>query len=160
MNRLLFKALFAAWCVLFAGSASAQQQVRLCLQEASSPNSCIPYGASGALTTTNGSIKIATGLTYQTLLAAAATRNSLTIQNNQASGTDICYVIVGTNQITSASTTTSTNITIAGNTVTAAQASIVLSPGQAYTRYYPFVPSDTIYVTCTTTADSVYVDTQ
>lgn len=114
--------------------------------------------------TVNGSVKITTGLTYQLVLAAlpgtSTVRQSLTIENNQASGTDVCYLIIGTTQVTAGTTTTSTNITIAGQTVTAAQASIVLSPGGSYTRYFPYVPSDAIYATCTTTADSLYIDTQ
>jgi hypothetical protein len=114
--------------------------------------------------TLNGSVKITTGLTYQLVLAAlpgtSTVRHSLTIQNNQASGTDVCYLIVGTTQVTAGTTATSTNVTIAGATITAAQASIVLSPGQAYTRYFPYVPADAIYGTCTTSGDSLYVDTQ
>jgi hypothetical protein len=80
--------------------------------------------------------------------------------NNQATGTDSCYLIIGTNQIVPGSTAVASNITIGGNTITAGQASIVLAPGISYTRYYPYVPSDAIYGTCTTTADSIYVDTQ
>jgi len=115
--------------------------------------------------TVNGSVKITTGLTFQQVLGAITPttanpnpRRSLTIQNNNAS--DSCNVIVGTNQITAGTTTTSTSITINGNTLTAAQASIVLTAGQSYTRYYPFVPSDIIFATCATTGDSLYVDTQ
>ncbi len=122
--------------------------------------------------TTNDSVKITTGLTYQLLLAAQtptqppppSARHSLTIENNNVSagafGADLCYVIIGTTQVTPATTTTSTNITINGVTMTAAQASIVLAPGGSYQRYYPYVPSDAIYVTCTTTGDSLYVDIQ
>lgn len=115
--------------------------------------------------TTNGSVKITTGNTFQALLAAVpivggqpGTRHSLTIQNNNAS--DACYLIVGTNQVTPATTTLSTSITINGATVTAQQAAIVLTAGIPYQRYFPYVPSDAIYVTCATTGDSVYVDTQ
>ena len=115
--------------------------------------------------TTNGSVSITTGLTYQTLLAAAPTRadgrpsrNSLTIQNNNAS--DACYLVIGTNQITAGTTTTSSTITIGGSSITAAKASIVLSAGQSYQRYFPYVPGDAIYATCATTGDSLYVDTQ
>ena len=43
----------------------------------------------------------------------------------------------------------------------AAQAAILLQPGQSYTRYWPFVPNDQILGTCTTSSsDSLYVDTQ
>ena len=114
----------------------------------------------GPLPTLNGSVKVATGLTYQLILAGSAIRNSLTIQNNQASGTDVCYIVIGTNQIVAGTTATSTNITIAGTTITAANASIVLTQGQSYTRYFPHIPSDAIYGTCTTSGDFIYVDTQ
>lgn len=93
--------------------------------------------------TTNGSVLIATGNTFQTVLAALgappAQRRSLTIQNNNASGN--CYVFVG-------ATTASTPI------------SILLLPGGSYARYYPYVPSDAIQGTCATTGASLYVDTQ
>jgi hypothetical protein len=116
--------------------------------------------------TVNGAAKITTGLTYQLLLPALAgtttVRQSITIQNNQASGTDACYLIFGANvTIVAGTTTTSSTSIVTGNSaLTSAQASIVLTPGQAWTRYFPFVPSDAIYVTCATTGDSVYVDTQ
>jgi hypothetical protein len=101
-------------------------------------------------------VKITTGLTYQVLLAANGGRQALTIQNNNAS--DQCEIIVGGPW--AAGDTTSTARTINGVSLTALQASIVLSAGTAYTRYYPIVPSDQILTTCATTGDSVYADTQ
>lgn len=100
-------------------------------------------------------VKITTGLTYQ-VIAPAAGRRSLTIQNNNAS--DSCNIIVGGPW--AAADTTSTARTINGVSLTGAQASIVLAAGVAYTRYYPIVPSDVILGTCTTTGDSIYVDIQ
>jgi hypothetical protein len=38
--------------------------------------------------------------------------------------------------------------------------SILLLPGGSYTRYYPYVPADAIHATCTTTNDTLYIDTQ
>jgi hypothetical protein len=140
-SRLCAAVLFAA-ALFFGPAAHAQQNT----------------------TTVNGAITITTGLTYQTLLPALATgtsRRSITIQNNNAS--DSCYLIFGSNiasQVTSGTTTTSTNLTIGGNTITAQKASILLQAGIPYQRYYPYVPSDALFVTCTTTGDSVYVDTQ
>jgi hypothetical protein len=124
----------------------------------------LPARAQQNTTTVNGSISITTGLTYQTLLpalAAGTARRSITVQNNNAS--DACYLIFGSNissQVTSGTTTTSTNLTIGGNTITAQKASVLLQAGIPYQRYYPYVPSDALFVTCATTADSVYVDTQ
>jgi hypothetical protein len=116
----------------------------------------------GAATTVNHAVTVTTGLTFQTILATG-TRKSLTIQNNQISGTDVCYLVFGTNidsQIVPGTTTTSTNFTIGGNTVQAGMAALILNPGQPFTRYYPLVPSDAIYATCSTTGDSIYVDAQ
>lgn len=100
------------------------------------------------LTTQNGSVVIAAGNTYQSILAAKADRQSVTIQNNNASA-DNCWIIFGT---------------IAGVPVTVGTAtkaaSILLTPSQAWTRYYPIVPSDQIFGTCTTTSDTIYVDAQ
>lgn len=155
------------------GNATAPGAVQMCLnasgQAVPVSNGVCGSGAQAQVTdaaTTNGSVKITTGLTYQTMLAALgsppAIRRSLTIQNNQASGTDVCYLIIGASAATviPGTTTTSSNVTVAGQTITAAQASIVLSPGQAFTRYFPYVPSDIIYGTCATTGESLYVDTQ
>lgn len=106
--------------------------------------------------TTAWSAKITTGLTYQQLLSQGNARRSVTIQNNNAS--DACYITVG--GPVAAGNTTSTSVTINGVSMTAQQASILLSAGQAYTRYYPFPPNDVILGTCATTGDSIYVDTQ
>lgn len=133
--------------LFFIGQADAQSYIRG-VADATNP-------------TTPSSVKVATGLTYQTILATSKTRHSLTIQNNNVGGTDTCYIIFGTGlAITSGTTTTSSNITVAGATVTAAQASITLAVGQAWTRYFPDIPFETIFGTCTTTADSIYVDVQ
>lgn len=95
--------------------------------------------------TTNGSITIAAGNTFQQALAVLgsppAIRRSLTIENNNTNG-DNCWVFIGA-------------------TASATKAlSILLAPGGSYTRYYPYVPSDNIAATCTTTSDTLYVDTQ
>lgn len=98
--------------------------------------------SSSPAVTTNHSVVITTGNTFQTVLAAA-TRRSLTIQNNNAN--DNCWIQYGVG-------------------VTAANASkgasIFLQPGWSYTRYFPFVPNDEIEATCATTSDTLYVDTQ
>ena len=95
--------------------------------------------------TTNGSVTITTGGTFQQALAAVsippAIRRSLTIENNNTNG-DNCWVFLGA----TASATEGT--------------AVLLGQGGAYTRYYPYVPSDAIQVTCATTSDTVYVDTQ
>lgn len=93
--------------------------------------------------TTNRSVVIATGNTFQTVIAALSTtaspRNSLTIENNNA--TDSCWLFIG------------------GGTATKGT-SILLLAGGSYARYSPYIPSDAIQATCTTTADTLYADTQ
>jgi hypothetical protein len=92
--------------------------------------------------TTNSSVVIATGNTFQTVLAAVTQNNqrrSLTIQNNNAS--DSCWVFVG-----AAAATKGT--------------SILLLPGGSYTRYQPYVPADAIQATCATSSDTLYLDIQ
>jgi hypothetical protein len=95
------------------------------------------------LATTNNSTTIATGGTFQTVLpvlGTGAVRRSITIQNNNT-GTDNCWVFLGSGAATTAK-------------------SILLASGGSYQRYYPYVPSDAVQMTCTTTGDSVYIDTQ
>src|SRR5579859_2096961 len=107
--------------------------------------------AQSAAPVTNWSVSIATGLTYQTITAKQGGRKSLTIQNNNTN-TDNCWInddglIVATN-------TTSTSVTPAtGVAITAAKASILLTPGLSYTRYYPLIPNGPIVGTCTNAAD-------
>jgi hypothetical protein len=93
--------------------------------------------------TLNSSATITTGNAFQTVLASilgtSTQRQSLTIQNNNAS--DSCWVYIGSGSATKAN-------------------SILLASGQAYTRYWPFVPSDAIQATCATSSDTLYVDNQ
>jgi hypothetical protein len=93
--------------------------------------------------TLNSSATITTGNTFQTVLASilgtTTQRQALTIQNNNA--TDSCWIYVGSGSATKAN-------------------SILLASGQAYTRYWPYVPSDAIQATCATNSDTVYIDVQ
>ena len=109
--------------------------------------------AQSALSTDNRSQKITTGNTYQLVEAANNVRRMVQIENNNTN-TDDCWV--NDDGTVAASNTTSTNVTVHGTTMTAAQASIRLTPGNAYTRYYPYVPDGPIVVTCTSTGDSMY----
>lgn len=88
--------------------------------------------------TVNSSVVITTGNTFQTILAAR-NRQSLTIQNNNAS--DSCWVFVGAGSATKGT-------------------SILLLAGGSYTRYWPFIPNDAIQATCATSNDTMYIDTQ
>lgn len=135
------KLLFALLVVLGLPSASwAQQQppaLLWCFDSNATPGNTQP--CPGNKNTTNGSVTIATGNTFQTALAASSSRASLTIENNNAS--DNCWLFIG-----------------AGSA--AKGTSILLLPGGSYTRYFPYVPADAIQATCATTSDTLYVDTQ
>jgi hypothetical protein len=103
---------------------------------------------SGAITnrsTLNGSVVIATGNTFQIVLASnfgtTTQRQQLTVNNNNFTVPDNCWIFLGSGTATKA-------------------ASIMLVPGASYRREWPFVPSDTIQATCTTTSDTLYIDTQ
>lgn len=104
--------------------------------------SCLGALAQTVAQTTNSSAVIVTGNTFQTVLAAITSNNqrrSLTIQNNNT--TDSCWVFIGAGSATKGT-------------------SLLLTAGQAYTRYYPYIPSDVIQATCATTSDTLYVDIQ
>jgi hypothetical protein len=95
--------------------------------------------------TKNVSVVITTGGTFQTVLTSilgtSTVRQALTIENNNT--TDNCYLFIGTGTPTAAT-------------------SILLLPGGSYTRYWPYVPSDTFQATCASGAepDSLYIDVQ
>lgn len=114
--------------------------------------------AQGAVPSDNWTVSITTGNTYQTVQSSNNSRRSLTIQNNNAS--DACYLNIDGS--VPAGSTTASNVTTTGSkqTVTAAKASMLLSAGQSYTRYYPYVPSGPIVATCAANGDSLYVDIQ
>ena len=108
---------------------------------------------------TNSSVTIITGNTFQVLRPATQNYNSLTIQNNNMSTTDNCFVDV-TGLVQPGNTTATSVVTVGGVTLTAAQASVALVPGGSYQRYYPKLPRNQIVVTCATGGDSVYADVQ
>ena len=114
----------------------------------------IPATAQSALSQDNDSISVTTGLTYQSIALADNNRLMVEIQNNNTN-TDNCWINVdGT--VASGNTTASSVTNSKGVTITAAKASIVLQPGEAYTRYFPHVPLGPIVGTCTTNGDSIY----
>jgi hypothetical protein len=89
---------------------------------------------------------IATGNTFQTILAAGA-KFSIEIVNNNA--TDSCWITYGT-------LSNGTKIT-AGNATTATAE--LLMPGGSFQRYSPSstVPTDEFEATCATSADTLAV---
>jgi hypothetical protein len=112
---------------------------------AQTPGGAPVQGVAINKSTLNSSVTITSGNVFQQVLASIigqrTQRQSLTIQNNNTN-TDNCWVFLGT-------TANATRAT-----------AILLAPGQAYTRYWPYVPSDAIQVTCGGTSDTVYVDNQ
>lgn len=113
-----------------------------------------PALAQSALSTVNKSQKITTGNTFQSVTLADNTRRMVQIQNNNTT-TDNCWV--NDDSTVASGNTASSNVTVGGVTMTTIQASILLQPGQAYTRYYPYVPDGPIVATCANTGDSLYV---
>lgn len=115
-----------------------------------SPGGTPVVGSAKYRGTINSSVVIATGNTFQQVLASiigatgqtgvANVRQSLTIENNNAS--DSCWVFIGP-------------------TASAAKGtSILLLAGGSYTRYWPYVPPDNIAATCASNSDTLYVDSQ
>lgn len=108
--------------------------------------SCLGAQAQTVATTTRTPIVITAGNTFQTILAAVTSNNqrrSLQIQNNNA--TDSCWLDYGIG-------------VTAGNATKGA--AFLLLPGGSFTRYYPYIPSDEIEATCTSTSDTMRVDIQ
>lgn len=128
----------ALLAVLGIVSSYAQQPVTV----------CVPTFINGQLNcarpaqqpTTNVTVVVAAGNTFQTILAASTSRLNMTIQNNNVNG-DNCWLFIGSGSATKAT-------------------SILLGQGGSYQRYFPYLPSDAIQATCTTTSDTLYVDTQ
>ena len=89
--------------------------------------------------TVNSSAVITTGNTFQTVFTPTSGIQALTVENNNA--TDSCWLFVGGGSPTKAT-------------------SILLLAGGAYTRYWPFVPSDILQATCASNADTLYIDFQ
>jgi hypothetical protein len=109
------------------------------------------------LPTLNRSVSITTGGTFQQIVPAGVGINSVVIQNNNTT-TDNCWIeLTG---IVIAGNTLSTTISSLGG-ITAAKATILLQPGVSYSRFTGHMPSVTGLVgTCTSSGDSLYVDTQ
>lgn len=138
------KFLAVLYLTLFASIASVQ---------ADSPAPGVPVSGNVInRSTVNSSKVITTGNTFQTILPSilgtTTQRQSLTIENNNAS--DGCWITFGV-------LANGTKITV-GNAAVAS--SILLLAGEAYTRYWPYVPSDEFEATCATSSDTLYVDTQ
>ncbi len=133
MIRLLGLVLAA----LLWGHAPASAQTTLnCYNSNTGFNTTQP--CPGNKTTITASVVIVTGGTVQSILAALNNKSSLTIQNNNA--TDSCWIQIGSSQ-----------------SITEGHA-IELLAGQAYTRYFPYVPADAIQGTCANNSDTMYVD--
>jgi hypothetical protein len=111
--------------------------------------------------TTNNSVKITTGATFQSILTAIPApptpRRSLTIENNNING-DNCWINVDGSVV--AGNTSSSTVTINSVAMSAATVSMLLAQGGSYARYFPYIPSGPVVGTCTGTNDTIYVDVQ
>lgn len=155
--------LFAGTALLLAGA--------LALAQAPTPTGQQVLGAAQYRASINQSALVTTGGTFQLLLPAISgssgvnsIRQVLIVQNNNvttgALSSDLCYLLQGANIVVVPGTTTlTTNITVNGGTMTAAQASSVYGAGGSYNRLFPYVPSEPLYMTCATTGDSFHVQT-
>jgi hypothetical protein len=83
-------------------------------------------------------VTVTTGNTWYAVTGLPTPRRSLTIQNNNVNG-DNCWLFIGSGTATK-------------------PAAILLAQGQSYGRYTPYIPVDTLQVTCATNGDSVYVE--
>lgn len=133
--RIAVNAAICAALLLAALPARAQQP--------NNPSQTTVGGAAVNRSTLNGSVVIATGNTFQTVLASnfntTVQRQQLTINNNNA--TDSCWVFLGSGTATKGT-------------------SILLLAGASYRREWPYVPSDAVQATCASSSDTLYVDTQ
>lgn len=131
----MFRAFLSSFVLILTAS--------LALAQNPAPQGAPMQGVPQDRSTINASVVITTGNTFQTILASIiGTINykaSLTIENNNTS--DSCWIYIGSGTPTKGT-------------------SILLVAGGSYTRYWPFVPSDAIQATCTTSADTLYVDYQ
>jgi hypothetical protein len=113
---------------------------------------------SGPLPTANRSVSIATGSTYQQIVPIGITVNSLTIQNNNTTSTENCWIEL-TGNVTNGMTLSSTISALGG--ITAGKASILLAPGSSYSRFTGHLLwTSGVVATCVTAGDSLYVDSQ
>lgn len=123
------------WCLIWLGCTAAFAQ-----QFQGPPIQGTAVNRSTLITP----VVITAGNTFQqvlpSLVGTQTVRQALEIQNNNAA--DSCWLFLGP--------------TVSATKATA----ILLASGQAYTRYFPYVPSDAIQATCATTADTLYVGNQ
>jgi hypothetical protein len=134
MKQILFGVFLA---LFFAALPAKAQTVLYCYNSSSGFSTQQP--CPGNKNTTNHSVTITTGGTFQVVLSANANRASLTIENNNTS--DNCWVYIGAGSATEGT-------------------AILLLSGGSYPRYFPYVPADEIQATCASNSDTLYVDTQ
>src|SRR6516225_1950238 len=109
--------------------------------------------------TFNRSVSITTGSTFQQLVPSGIAINSVTIQNNNTTTTENCWIDVS--GLVAAGNTLGTTVTSLNGSTTAAKASILLTSSSSYSRFTGhLLSSQGITGTCTSSGDSIYVDTQ
>lgn len=141
------KSLFFLIGLLLLGSASQAQVniTQICLPTSSG---CIPVNNNtpfpistnvpAAVPTINASQLITTGNIFQQALGTNTSRKALTIINNNTNS-HTCYLFIG-------------------GSVASLANSIPLPPFSQYFRNTGYIPQDVIQVTCSGTADTLYVD--
>lgn len=140
------KIIFLIGLFLFADISNAQVgQTQICLPTSAGcvpVNNNTPFPIStnvpAAVPTVNSSQIIAVGNTFQQALGTNTSRKALTVINNNTNGHN-CYLYIG------------------GGVASTAN-SIILPPNAQYFRNSGYIPQDVIQVTCSGTADTIYVD--
>jgi len=140
--------IFLLFLFLISLGASAQgiQITEICLP---SSTGCVPVNNNtpfpistnvpAAVPTINASQVIAVGGTFQVALPINPLRKSLTVINNNTNN-HTCYLFIG------------------GAGIASTANSIVLPPNAQYFRNSGYIPQDVIQVTCSNSADTLYVD--
>lgn len=140
MHRILFALVLALLLAIVIGEQFEPRSVHA--QQSMTPAPAFS-GAPVNRSTLNVSVVIATGGTFQTVLASnfgtSTQRQQLTVNNNNAAHS--CWIYLGSGTAT-------------------AGTSILLLAGASYRREWPFVPSDQIQATCANSSDTLYVDVQ
>jgi hypothetical protein len=89
----------------------------------------------------NNLVAIATGNTFQQVIGSngnAKERQALIIKNDNSNG-DSCWVFFGGDKASK-------------------EKGVMVTAGDSYVRYWPFVSSETIQATCASTSDALYVE--
>jgi hypothetical protein len=112
-------------------------------QETQSQNDTVQTALQTSINTSDNHhlVTIATGNAFQQVIGSndsATERQALIIKNDNSNG-DSCWVFFGSNKPSKVK-------------------SVIVASGDSYIRYWPFVSSDAMQATCTSSSDALYVE--